>query len=45
MVKIIASNKKLMNFAKWRPKFNSLRKIVKLLNMGKDNNTFMKNYK
>jgi len=29
MVKIIASNKKLMNFAKWRPKFNSLRKIVK----------------
>ena len=29
MVKIIASNKKLMQFIKWRPKFNSLRKIVK----------------
>ena len=29
MVKIIASNKKLMSFIKWRPKLNSLRKIVK----------------
>ena len=29
MVKIIASNKKLMRFIQWSPKFNSLRKIVK----------------
>jgi len=29
MIKIIASNKKLISFIKWRPKFNSLRKIVK----------------
>ncbi len=29
MVKIIASNKKLMRFIKWKPKFNNLRKIVK----------------
>ena len=29
LVKIIASNKKLMQFIQWKPKFNNLRKIVK----------------
>ena len=29
LVKIIASNKKLTHFIQWKPKFNSLRKIVK----------------
>ena len=29
LIKIIASNKKLIKFIKWRPKFNNLRKIVK----------------
>ncbi len=29
LVKIIASNNKLMRFVHWRPKFNNLRKIVK----------------
>ena len=28
LVKIIASNKKLMKFIKWRPKYNKLSKIV-----------------
>ena len=28
LVKIIASNKKLMKFIKWRPKYNNLSKIV-----------------
>ena len=29
LIKIIASNKKLKNFVKWRPKFDNLSKIVK----------------
>jgi len=29
LVKIIASNNKLMRFVRWKPKFNNLRKIVK----------------
>jgi UDP-glucose 4-epimerase len=29
LIKIIASNKKLINFIKWKPKFNNLGKIVK----------------
>ena len=29
LVKIIATNKKLMRFIQWKPKFNDLRKIVK----------------
>ena len=29
LVKIIASNRKLMQFIQWKPKFNNLRKIVK----------------
>ena len=29
LVKIIASNKKLIKFIKWKPKFNNLGKIVK----------------
>ena len=29
LVKIIASNNKLMRFIRWKPKFNNLRKIVK----------------
>jgi UDP-glucose 4-epimerase len=29
LVKIIASNKKLIKFVKWKPKFNNLEKIVK----------------
>ncbi len=29
LIKIIASNKKLINFIKWKPKFNSLSKIIK----------------
>ena len=29
LIKIIASNKRLINFIKWRPKFNNLSKIVK----------------
>tara|TARA_B110000211_G_C14051095_1_gene541264 strand:+ start:251 stop:1225 length:975 start_codon:yes stop_codon:yes gene_type:complete len=29
LIKIIASNKKLIKFIKWKPKFNSLSKIVK----------------
>ena len=29
LIKIIASNKKLVKFIKWKPKFNSLSKIVK----------------
>ena len=29
IVRIIASNKKLKNFIKWRPKYNSLNAIVK----------------
>ena len=29
LIKIIASNNKLKNFIKWKPKFNNLRKIVK----------------
>ena len=29
LMKIIASNKKLSSFIKWKPKFNSLRRIVK----------------
>ena len=29
LVKIIASNKKLLSFIKWKPKFNNLKKIVK----------------
>ena len=29
LIKIIASNNKLINFVKWRPKFNSLSKIIK----------------
>ena len=29
LVKIIASNNKLMGFIRWKPKFNNLRKIVK----------------
>ena len=29
LIKIIASNNRLKNFIKWRPKFNNLRKIVK----------------
>ena len=29
LVKIIATNKKLMRFIQWKPKFNNLRKIIK----------------
>ena len=29
LVKIIASNKKLIKFIKWKPKFNNLSKIVR----------------
>ncbi len=29
LIKIIASNNKLKNFVKWRPKFDNLSKIVK----------------
>ena len=29
LVKIIASNKKLIKFINWKPKYNNLRKIVK----------------
>ena len=29
LIKIIASNKKLKKFIKWKPKFNNLNKIVK----------------
>ena len=29
LIKIIASNNKLKKFVKWKPKFNSLSKIVK----------------
>ena len=29
LVKIIASNKKLIKFIKWKPKYNDLTKIVK----------------
>ena len=29
LIKIIASNDKLIKFLKWRPKFNNLSKIVK----------------